>query len=400
NIGDPVAKGEPIPRWLKDIVAGLATEDATYGYSPTKGIRATREFLATRTNARGGMQITAEDIIFFNGLGDAVQKIYGQLNRAARVLIPSPTYTAHSTGEAFHAGTASLTYRLDPGNHWYPDVAQVERLVEGHPEISALLIINPDNPTGAVFPEAILRQLIDIARKHDLFVICDEVYHQLTYHGQTTRPLSDLIGDVPALALKGVSKEVPWPGARCGWIEVYNADKDAVFARYVRGILDAKMVEVCSTTLPQRAIPAILSHPEFPNHIAARNAHYERSSQIAYDVLREVPGLTVNRTHGAFYMSVVIDTARLHARQTLPIASPEVRTLVEGLVSAPGVALDKRFVYYLLASTGICVVPLSSFGTTLNGFRITLLEPNEAELRRIFTTIAQSVTAYLASHKS
>lgn len=399
NIGDPVAKGEPIPKWMKDIVADVAMEDGSYGYSPTKGLRETREFLAARTNARGGVQITPEDIIFFNGLGDAVQKIYGQLRREARVLLPSPTYTAHSAGETFHAGCAASTYRLDPDNHWYPDLEDLEKSVRYNPAVSGLLLINPDNPTGAVYPEETLRGMIAIARKYDLFVISDEVYHLLTYNGQKTRPISDLIGDVPALALKGISKEVPWPGGRCGWIEVYNADKDPVFARYVRSVLDAKMVEVCSTTLPQRAIPRIFAHAEFPKHLAVRNERYARKSQIAHEVLRNVPGVKANRTNGAFYMSVVINSERLNAHQTLPIANAEVRALVEGLVSKPGVALDKRFVYYLLASTGICVVPLSSFGTSLQGFRSTLLEPNDDELRRIFTTIATSISSYFASSR-
>ena len=397
NIGDPVAKGEKIPDWLKKIVADLVMKDCSYGYCATKGVLETREFLANLTNQRGKAQITAEDIIFFNGLGDAIQKVYGLLRREARVIGPSPTYSTHSSAEGAHAGQKPLTYKLDPDNNWYPDIDDLRLAVKYNPAISGILIINPDNPTGAVYPERILKEMIAICKEYDLFLICDEIYHNLCYNGTATRPISDLIGSLPAISMKGISKEVPWPGARCGWIEVYNADKDPVFAQYVKSILNSKMVEVCSTTLPQKAIPQILSHPEYPKYLAERRNRYEQYSNTAYNLLKEVPGLKVNRTNGAFYMSVVFEKGLLTDKQTLPIEIKEVREMVEGLVNQPGVSTDKRFVYYLLASTGICVVPISSFCTDERGFRITLLELDEKEFTQIFISIANAVTRYLNS---
>lgn len=397
NIGDPIAKGEKIPQWMKEVVAELVMQDCSYGYCPTRGVLETRQFLAEQTNRRGKTQITADDIIFFNGLGDAIQKVYGFLRREARIIGPTPTYSTHSSAEAAHAGTKPISYRLDPDNNWYPDLDDLRLSVKYNPSISGILIINPDNPTGAVYPERILREMIAIAHEYDLFVICDEVYHNIVYNGTSTKPISDIIGEVPALALKGISKEVPWPGARCGWMEVYNADKDPVFKQYVKSILDAKMVEVCSTTLPQKAIPKILSHPQYPVYLQERKDRYEKFSNIAVELLRGVPGIKVNRTNGAFYMSVVFEEGCLNHRQSLPIEIGEVRTLVEKLVSESKVALDKRFVYYLLASTGICVVPLSSFCTLEQGIRITLLERDEQEFRQIFQTLGESITAYLNS---
>jgi aspartate/methionine/tyrosine aminotransferase len=397
NIGDPIAKGEKIPQWMKEVVADLVMQDCSYAYSPTRGVLETRQFLAEQTNRRGKTQITADDIMFFNGLGDAIQKVYGFLRREARIIGPTPTYSTHSSAEAAHAGTKPISYRLDPDNNWYPDLDDLRLSVKYNPSISGILIINPDNPTGAVYPERILQEMIAIAREFDLFIICDEVYHNIVYNGASTKPLSDIIGEVPALALKGISKEVPWPGARCGWMEVYNADKDPVFQQYVKSILDAKMVEVCSTTLPQKAIPRLLSHPEYPVYLKERKDRYEKFSNIAVEMLQGVPGIKVNRTNGAFYMSVVFKKDQLNNRQSLPIEIAEVRTLVENLVNEAKVALDKRFVYYLLASTGICVVPLSSFCTMEQGIRITLLERDEQEFRRIFQTLGESITAYLNS---
>jgi aspartate/methionine/tyrosine aminotransferase len=259
------------------------------------------------------------------------------------------------------------------------------------------MLINPDNPTGMVYPAETLEKIVAIARKYDLFVIADEVYNNIVYNGQKTVPISDVIGSVPAVAMKGISKEFPWPGSRCGWIEVYNYGKDSRFDKYVNSILTSKMNEVCSTTLPQKTIPAIMSHPDYPVYLAERIARYEKMSNITYNFLKEVPGLQVNRTNGAFYMAVAFRNGLLTGKQSLPISSPEVRQVVENLVNAPGVSPDKRLVYYILAHTGICIVPLSSFSTPLQGFRVTLLEKEEHECERIYRTLAAKIGEYLGA---
>ncbi len=397
NIGDPVAKGETIPGWMKEIVSEAVKDDLSYGYCPTRGVLSTREFLAEKTNRRGGAQIGVDDILFFNGLGDAISKVFGFLRRTARVLVPTPSYTTHSSAEAAHAEDSPLTYILDPNNHWYPDIDDIEKHVKYNPAVAGILIINPDNPTGAVYPTKVLKQIVEIANRYDLFLICDEIYQNIVYNGMATSPLSDVIGKVPGMAMKGISKEMPWPGSRCGWIEVYNGGRDPMFAKYIQSILDAKMVEVCSTTLPQLVLPKVLQHPEYEWYLAERIDRYERFSNIAYECLKDVKGVLVNRPNGAFYMSVCFEDGALNHKQTLPIDSVEVKKLIEELVRNPGTACDKRFVYYLLGATGICVVPLTSFATELKGFRITLLERDEKEFVRILKTIAEAIRRYLKS---
>jgi len=398
NIGDPVAKGEEIPSWMKDIVADAVQDSSTYAYSPTKGVLATREFIAQETNAMGGAQIDAEDIIFFNGLGDAISKVFGFLKRTARVIVPTPSYTTHSSAEAAHAGDDPVTYVLDPNHLWYPDLEDIENHIKYNPAVAGILVINPDNPTGAVYPAEVMRAIVEICEKNDLFIICDEVYQNITYNGTKSAPLCTVIGDkVPALCMRGTSKEMPWPGGRCGWIEVYNGHRDPMFETYVNSILNAKMLEVCSTTLPQVVLPRIKSHPQYQVYLDERIKRYERYSNLAYDILKETKGVLVNRTNGAFYMSAAFEDGQLNHQQTLPIPNDEVRKTVEDLVSGPDVSLDKRFVYYMLASTGICVVPLSSFATNLQGFRITLLERDEKEFVKIFNKISTAIDQYLAS---
>ena len=397
NIGDPIVKGEDIPGWMKEIVAKAAMDNHTWGYCHTRGVLETREFICEKTNSRGGARITPDDIIFFNGLGDAIAKIYGCLRPEARVLMPSPSYTTHTLGEIGHAHSAPSLFCLKPENNWYPDMEELRNHVRYNPNICAIMLINPDNPTGMVYTREMLQEIVAVARENDLFIIADEVYINIVYNGKSTVPISDVIGDVPAISLKGISKEFPWPGSRCGWIEVYNGDKDERFKKYINLILTGKMNEVCSTTLPQTVIPEIVSHPEYAAYLAQRIASYERMSRITYDCLSQVPALQVNRTNGAFYMAVAFKDGLLNSRQSIPIANQEVRELVEGLINQPGVSPDKRFVYQILATTGICVVPLSSFSTPLQGFRVTLLEKNENECRRIYSTLAAKIGEYLNS---
>jgi len=397
NIGDPVAKGEHMPQWMKDIVSEMVQNDATYGYSPTKGVLATRKFIAEQTNKRGKVQLGPDDIIFFNGLGDAISKVFGFLKRTARVVVPTPSYTTHSSAEAAHAGDRPVTYRLDPNNNWYPDLDDLEKRIKYNPAVAGILIINPDNPTGAVYPVEIVKGMVQLAKKYDLFVVCDEIYINIIYNGQTTLPLSDLIEDVPAIVMRGISKEMPWPGSRCGWIEVYNGHNDPMFEQYIQSILNAKMLEVCSTTLPQLVMPKVVTHPQYQEYLEQRIKRYEKFSNIAYDSLKNIDGVQVNRTNGAFYMSLVFNEGALNNIQTLPIENKEVRVFVESLVNKPDVSLDKRFVYYLLGATGVCVVPLSSFATDLQGFRSTLLETDEDRFRKIFKIIAEAIKQYLSS---
>ncbi len=397
NIGDPIVKGEVIPGWMKEIVAKAAMDNRTWGYCHTRGVLETREFICETTNLRGGAQITPDDIIFFNGLGDAIAKIYGCLRPEARVLMPSPSYTTHTLGEIGHAHSAPSLFCLKPDNNWYPDMEDLRNHVRYNPNICAIMIINPDNPTGMVYTREMLEEIVAVARENDLFIIADEVYINIVYNGKSTVPISDVIGDVPAISLKGISKEFPWPGSRCGWIEVYNGQNDERFRKYINLILTGKMNEVCSTTLPQMVIPEIVGHPEYAAYLAQRIASYERMSNITYDCLSQVPALQVNRTNGAFYMAVAFKDGLLNNRQTIPIANPEVKELVEGLINQPGVSPDKRFVYQILATTGICIVPLSSFSTPLQGFRVTLLEKDENECRRIYSTLAEKIGEYLNS---
>jgi aspartate/methionine/tyrosine aminotransferase len=183
NIGDPIQKHNHVPDWMKTIIAELLKEDKTYGYADSKGVLETRKFLAALNNDKLGSQISAEDILFFNGLGDAIAKLYQFLIPTARIIGPSPAYSTHSSAEAAHANTAPITYKLDPDNQWLPDMEDLYLKVKYNPSIVGILIINPDNPTGMVYPKEVLEGFVKIAEEFSLLLIADEIYQNITYNG-------------------------------------------------------------------------------------------------------------------------------------------------------------------------------------------------------------------------
>lgn len=397
NIGDPVQKGAQLPFWVKNIVSDLAQQDASYSYCHSKGVLETRQFLAKRNNALGGVQITEEDILFFNGLGDAIGKIYQYLIPPARVIGPSPAYSTHSSAEAAHANDHPITYSLDPQNNWYPDMDDLYLKVKYNPNIVGIMIINPDNPTGMVYPLDILRRFVEIAKEFDLFLISDEIYLNVTYNGSRAYSLAQYIDDVPGIALKGLSKEIPWPGSRCGWAKFYNKEKDEEFGKLCTTLENAKMIEVSSTKLPQVAIPKIMGDHRYLDYIKTNNEKIGKRSQVISDLLKSCNGIYFNPTSGAFYNTIVFKENVINDKQTLKIDNPKVKKIVEDWVEQPDVLPDKRFVYYLLAAKGICVVPISSFCSELRGFRVTLLEDNEEMLEKTFTEISEAINEYINS---
>ncbi len=395
NIGDPVQKGEGIAPWIRNIMQDVMNEDAAWGYCDTVGVRAAREFLAAQVNKRGGAQVTENDIIFFNGIGDAVAKVYGFLRREARVIGPTPAYSTHSSAEAAHSGYEHLTYELDPYNNWLPDLDDLRMKVKYNDSIAGILLLNPDNPTGTAYPREVLEEMVAIASENDLFMIADEIYTHIVYNGYRTLHLSEVIGDVCGVVMRGVSKEVPWPGARCGWVEVLNRDRDDIFHTYVESLVAAKRLEVCSTTAPQLAIPRIMGDERYPAHLARRSGVFEARAREAYETLKDIDGIRVNLPQGAFYMTVLFEDGVLHEGQHLKIDNPQARDTVEQMVDGtPG---DRRFVYYLLGATGICVVPLTGFCCTRDGFRITLLESDDTRRKWMLDTLADAIREYVAS---
>ena len=179
-------------------------------------------------------------------------------------------------------------------------------------------------------------------------------------------------------------------------MEYYNRDKDEQFNRLCQALDNAKMIEVCSTKLPQLTIPRIFGDSRFKAYRQETNQKIGKRSKIIADIFRTVPQLTFNETFGAFYNTIIFREGTLHPHQKLSIENKAVSTLVENWVAQP-INLDKRFVYYLLGAKGVCVVPISSFCSELQGFRVTLLEENEETLVKTFTAIRDGIIEYMES---
>ena len=401
NIGDPVAKGWEVPRFVKRIVTRLVAsrDSAVFGYTHSRGRIATRQWVADYARRYSpGSRLDGEHVVFTNGLGGAISIFYRMLKPGARIIQPCPGYPAHSSTERFAAGAASIGYRLDPGNRWYPDLEHLERQIRRHPEIAGILLVNPNNPTGAVYDAPTLEAIIRLAERYQLMLVSDEVYFRLVYNGCRYVHVTELAGRrVPLVVMRGMSKDVPWPGARCGWMEFHNTDRDADFARFFESIKRPLMLEVCSTTLPQTALPLIYDHPEYKRWNARYTAELERNGKAIAGILSRTPGLRVPPIQGAFYMMALFDPKVLNARQTLPVACAAVRAFIRKAVAKRNLPLDKRFAYYLLAATGICVVPASDFTSPYPGFRITTLDRNPSRRDRVYRTLSAAVQRYLAS---
>lgn len=387
NIWDPVSKWEHVPEWLREIVKKNIDEDNSFAYSPSKGVLETREYLAKKN-----WKIKADDIIFFNWLWEAINKVYWYLAISARVLWPNPAYPTHSSAEATNSGSFHITYSLNPDDDWNPDLEEIENKVRYNPNISAILVINPDNPTWAVFKKKTLKWIIDIAKKYDLFVIFDEIYEKLTFEEDERVLLKDIIWDVPWIAMKWLSKEVPWPWSRCGRIEVYNQDKDDQFKKYVKSVFFSKMLEVCSTTLPQKVLPDIYESPYFEKSLKDRINKYKIRADIIEKELKDFDLVKFVKPKGAFYCAIIFNLDKFPDNPTLKIENENLKWYIEGI--CVDLRFDKKFCYYLMASYRICTVPLSGFNSSYHWFRMTLLEENLDKFKYIVKNIKKAILEY------
>ncbi len=385
NIGDPVSAGEAVPDWMKAITQEKISDDKSFAYTDSRGFIEAREFVLQHFSSE--KICTIDDILFFNGLGEAINKILNNLPREVRVLMPSPTYPSHATAEAMHAGCDFISYALDPENNWEPDLEEIENKVKYNDSVVAILVINPNNPTGSVYRRETLEKIIDIAKQYNCFLIFDEIYHHMTFDGVEMTYLHEIIGDMPGLSLKGISKDIPWPGSRCGWVEIYNAEKDENFRDYVKMILLAKMLEVCSTTLPQVILPHLYSHPEYKSYLASRIRKYERRADEAMAFFAKIPQVRMNKPKGVFYC--VVELLDL-PRAKLDAKNKAVRLFLDKL-EAGSVSDDFQFVYELMGSKGVCVVPLTGFGSHINGFRMTLLQQDDAIFTETLEKIGEAI---------
>ncbi|HLG25804.1 MAG TPA: aminotransferase class I/II-fold pyridoxal phosphate-dependent enzyme, partial [Candidatus Gracilibacteria bacterium] len=240
NIGDPIPKGWTVPPFLKKLIVDEVQKpgDKVFGYSHSRGLPATRKWVVEYAKRYSpSSTLDYEFVLFASGLGAAISAAYHMLPKGARVLQPTPSYPTHASMESFSAGAEPITYKLDPDKEWQPDLAHMEEQIKTHPEVTAILIINPNNPTGAVYSRETLESIVKLAEQYGLMIISDEVYFRMVYNGHKFEQITEIAqGRVPLMVMRGLSKDVPWPGGRCGWIEFHNVELDPDFRAYAEAV--------------------------------------------------------------------------------------------------------------------------------------------------------------------
>jgi alanine-synthesizing transaminase len=327
NIGDPIPFGFETPAHLIDAVV-KATRDGANGYVPSPGIPPAREAVATEWSARG-FPVTADRVLITAGTSEGIELALTALaNAGDRVLVPMPTYPLY-TAVLAKIGADAAYYRTDPARGWMPDLDHLESLIT--PSTRAIVLIDPNNPTGAVYPTPVRRAVLDLAERHGLVVLADEVYGDVAHDGPVP-PLGSLDPDGPIVAFSSLSKAYLAPGWRTGWLAVGRSPRLDDLLAAMKKLADGRL---CSNGPTQHAIaPALLGDR---SHQDAFRAALRARADVTTRALSAIPGFSCVHPTAAFYAMPKV---------TLP----------------PGVT-DEQFIVGLLRATGILCVYGSGFGT-------------------------------------
>jgi alanine-synthesizing transaminase len=362
NIGDPIPFGFHTPPHLIDAVA-RAMRDGHNGYTASAGVESVREAVAAEYVNRG-MPMSPDRVILTSGTSEGIELALGALADAGdEVLVPTPTYPLY-TAVLAKIGARAVYYRTDPARGWLPDVDDVKRLIG--PATRALVLIDPNNPTGAVYPESTRRALIDLASGAGIPILADEVYSELGFDGPTPL-LGSLDPDAPILSFSSLSKAYLAPGWRAGWLTVGRSERLNDVLAAIKKLADGRL---CSPGPMQYAIAAALTGDR--SHQRQFVADLRARADLTMARLGAVPGMRVVAPKAAFYVMPQVDL-------------PPGRT-------------DEDYVLGLLRETGILCVYGSGFGLPADGgfFRVVFLAPLD-ELGAIYDDMAAFTARFLAS---
>jgi alanine-synthesizing transaminase len=326
NVGDPVAFGFQTPAHLMTAVE-RAIRDGHNGYGPSAGILSAREAVAAEENEKG-WPISPDRVFIASGTSEAIElALTALLDEHGEVLVPNPTYPLY-TAVIAKIGARAKYYRTDPARGWIPDLDHLDSLVT--PNTRALVVIDPNNPTGAQYPTAVRKALLEFADRHGLPILADEVYGDLGYEGRVA-PLGSLDLDAPVLSFSSLSKAYLAPGWRTGWVSIGRTPRLDEVATAIRKLADGRL---CSTIPMQYAVTAALTGDK-SHQVSFRAALKERAT-LTGERLRAMPGVTC-----------MTPTAGFYAMPRIPL--PPGKT-------------DEDYVLGLLRATGVLCVYGSGFG--------------------------------------
>ena len=367
NTGNPAAFGMPLPESIRRAVEGR--EAAAVPYCDFQGMPEAREAIARYCRSKGMEGVHPDDIFIGNGVSEVVNfALMPLLNPGDEVLIPTPNYSLWSN-TILLAGAKPVYYRCDEASGWNPDVQDLRRKVTSRTR--AMVIINPNNPTGVLYDTQVLRDMLQVAREHDLIVFSDEIYDRLVMDGLEHVSSASLAPDLTVVTMNGLSKSHSLCGYRCGWMAISGPRANT--EDYRRGIVQLTSMRLCSNALAQLVIPAALEDMETPRSMVCPDGRYFKQRAATLEVLDTIDGISYVKNVAAFYLFPRLDAKKF------------------------GITDDRKFAADLLRAPHILVVPGSGFyWTAPDHFRLVML-PEAEQLRAAMIRLGSFLDGYRQS---
>jgi len=370
NLGNLAVFGFDAPEEIQqDMIRNLPN---SAGYSDSKGIFAARKAVMHETQKQGVKGVTLDDIYLGNGASELITMATNALlDNGDELLLPTPDYPLWTAATSLSGGTP-VHYLCDEANGWMPDLDDIRAKIT--PRTKALVVINPNNPTGVLYSDALLKSLVDIAREHGLVILADEVYDKVLYDGVKHTALASLSTDVLTLTFNSLSKSYRSCGYRAGWMVVSGDKKSA--SDYIEGLNMLSNMKLCSNVPGQWAIQTALGGYQSINDLVGAGGRLRRQRDLAYELITAIPGVSCVKPVAALYMFPKLD----------PVIYP--------------IADDRQFFLELLRATRVMLVQGTGFNWTApDHFRIVFL-PHEDDLREAIARIATFLENYRALHKT
>lgn len=368
NIGNLAPFGFEAPEEIQqDVIHNLPNSS---GYSDSKGMFSARKAIMHYAQQKNIAGVGMEDIFIGNGASELiVMAMQGLLNTGDEVLVPAPDYPLWTAAVTLAGGTPRH-YLCDEQNEWMPDLADMRSKITSNTR--AIVIINPNNPTGALYSDELLKEIIEIAREHQLIIFADEIYDKMLYDGAKHTSMASLADDVLFVTMNGLSKNYRACGYRAGWMIVSGNKNNA--KDYIDGLTILASMRLCSNVPGQFAIQTALGGYQSINDLVAPNGRLTKQRDLAYKLLTEIPGVSCVKPKAGLYLFPRLDP------QIYPIAD------------------DQKFILELLEAEKVLVVQGSGFNWPhTDHLRIVFL-PNADDLTDAMGRIARFLESYRKRH--
>lgn len=306
NTGNPATFGFKMPDSVRHAL--LDNADKAVAYCDLKGMPDAREAICEYHRSKGIEGVTPDDVFIGNGVSELVtMTLTALLNYGDEILVPAPDYSLW-TNSVYIAGATPVHYVCDETNQWFPDPDDIRSKITD--KTKAIVLINPNNPTGAVYPKELLEQIIEIARQHQLVVLSDEIYDRLVMDGIEHVSTASLCNDLLCITYNGLSKSHIVCGFRCGWMIVSGAKKEA--ADFIAGLVALSAMRLCANALMQLVIPAALADPESTREMIVPGGRLYEQREACCRELDKIDGISYVKNHAAFYIFPKLDIKKFN----------------------------------------------------------------------------------------